>query len=70
VKRVWVVIIAIILALLWQQVFAMTGLLWWNASAETVTYARPAAPEIKPAPAGWVDVGAYLRTHSVWMPTG
>ena len=69
-KTLAVIAIAIVLALLWQQVFAMTGLLWWNASAALQKYPRPAPPHITPPPTDWVDLNAYLHTHPVWVASG
>lgn len=65
---VWVVCAVVALAILWHQVFAMTGLLWWNAPAGGAKAPRPAPPHITPPPTDWVDLDAYLRTHPVWQP--
>lgn len=56
------------LALLWNYVFAMTGLLWWNADAPGEAIARPDPPKLPTVQTEWVDVDAYLRTHPVWRP--
>jgi len=69
-NRVLIALAVVILAVLWQQVFAMTGLLWWNADAPATKAPRPKAPVISPPPSEWVDVDAYLRTHPVWQPGG
>lgn len=55
-------------ALLWHQVFAMTGLLWWDAARPAQPVPRPAPPEIQAEPTGWVDLEIYLRNHPVWQP--
>jgi hypothetical protein len=68
VKVYWIPLAVLMLALLWHQVFAMTGLLWWDAPAATAKLPRPAAPHLTPAPTDWVDVDTYLRTHPVWVP--
>jgi hypothetical protein len=62
-----VVAAAAVVAALWLQVFAMTGLLWWNAPSAARPVARPAAPRLPQLQTGWVDVDAYLRTHPVWV---
>lgn len=56
-----------IVAGLWLQVFAMTGLLWWNAPVAARPVARPPVPPLPPVQTDWVDVDAYLRNHPVWV---
>lgn len=54
--------------LLWQQVFVMTGVLWWNAPApgerlpafETISVPRPDTR--------LVDLEAYQAAHPDWRP--
>jgi hypothetical protein len=60
-----VVVAILCLAVLWQQVFAMTGLLWWNAPAEAARWPRPATPRLPVYDTSWVDVDAYMHTHPV-----
>jgi hypothetical protein len=62
----WAAVAILALGLLWHQVFAMTGLLWWDATAAATKVTRPAAPHIQAPATGWVDVDAYLRTHPEW----
>lgn len=62
--------LVLIVAALWHQVFAMTGVLWWNAP-EAAVAARPAPPPplvLRSPDAAAVDLGAYLRTHPTWAP--
>ena len=67
------VILVIVVAVLWHQVFAMTGLLWWNApgGGQVANVSRPAAPpplQIRPPDTSWVNLQAYLKTHPRWEP--
>ena len=67
------VILVVLVAVLWHQVFAMTGLLWWNAPGGTqaANLARPAPPpplKIRPPDTSWVNLQAYLKTHPRWEP--
>lgn len=66
----WVLAIVALLALglLWQQVFVMTGLLWWDATGDAQRVPRPKPPTIQPPDTDWVDLQAYLGTHPVWRP--
>ena len=66
----WVLalVAAVVLGVLWYQVFAMTGLLWWDASSAATKVARPSPPQIPQLQTDWVDVDTYLRTHPVWQP--
>ncbi|NSW58430.1 MAG: hypothetical protein HPY44_20670 [Armatimonadetes bacterium] len=66
----WVLAIVAVVALglLWQQVFAMTGVLWWDAPSDVQKVPRPAPPVIQPPDTDWVDLKAYLGTHPVWRP--
>ena len=57
----------VLLGLLWQQVFLMTGLLWWNAPARGEAVKRPDPPRFRAPSTDWVDLDAYLRTHPVWQ---
>ena len=59
------VLALVLLAVLWQQVFAMTGVLWWDAPTDK-PYARPAAPRLPVLQTGWVNVDTYLKTHPEW----
>ena len=66
-------ILIIIVAVLWHQVFAMTGLLWWNAQGgvQSANVPRPAPPpplSLRPVNTSWVDLRAYLKTHPRWEP--
>ena len=62
-----VLLTVIVVAVLWHHVFAMTGLLWWDASPLDRSVERPAPPDIPKYDTGWVDVDTYLRTHPVWQ---
>ena len=67
--RSWALALAaiLLLAVMWQQVFTMTGVLWWNAPRAAKPYPRPRAPHIRPVPTDWVDVDAYLKNHPEWQ---
>jgi hypothetical protein len=56
----------IVVALLWRQVFLMTGILWWQAP-------RPANRPVPPPPVvwapvntDWIDLSAFQRAQPVW----
>jgi hypothetical protein len=68
--RQWLLVLVAIglLVGLWRQVFVMTGVLWWDAPHDKTAVARPAPPHIPQPDTAWVDLGAYLHTHSVWQP--
>jgi hypothetical protein len=57
----------VLLAVMWQQVFTMTGVLWWNAPQAEKPYPRPRAVHIRPVPTDWVDVDAYLKNNPEWQ---
>ena len=60
--------IIVVVALLWQQVFTMTGVSRWH---EPAAVERPAPPEpiaVAPLPTGWVDLKLYQQRHPVWQP--
>lgn len=66
--RTWVfgLIAVLALAFLWQQVFAMTGVLWWNAPVAQEPFARPEPPKFPTLHKDWVDVDTYLKNHPEW----
>ena len=60
--------IIVVVVLLWQQVFTMTGVSRWH---EPPVVEHPAPPEpisIAPLATGWVDLKLYQQTHPVWQP--
>ena len=59
-------IFLVVVALLWRQVFLMTGILWWQAPRPETRPAPPPAPRVQPANTGWIDLDTYLRNHPVW----
>jgi hypothetical protein len=68
-KRHFAYALGVLLVLLaWHQVFAMTGVLWWNAPQNSARVAVPAPlPEARLNTA-WVDPVAFLKTHPEWNP--
>jgi hypothetical protein len=54
--------------LLWQQVFVMTGLLWWNAPRAVAPVTPPSALAQPHPDTNWVDLQAYQNTHPEWNP--
>lgn len=63
------IFLAVVLVLvLWQQVFMMTGLLWWNAPQATVRVSPPRPLATGQLDTSWVDLGAFLGTHPEWEP--
>jgi uncharacterized protein YpmS len=68
--RSWALVLVCVLALafLWHQVFAMTGVLWWNAPTAAKRVPRPRPPHIAQATTDWVDLDTYLRNHPTWQP--
>ncbi len=64
----FILVTVLVLGALWQQVFSMTGVLWWDAPRLEKPIPRPVPPRIAPPPTDWVDLKAYLRTHPVWTP--
>jgi hypothetical protein len=68
-KQLWLYLLGGLLVLAaWHQVFAMTGVLWWNAPEPDQRVATPAAlPEAR-VDTAWVDPPAYLKTHPEWNP--
>jgi hypothetical protein len=56
----------IAVALLWRQVFMMTGILWWQAPRPEARPAPPPPAQFQPVDTGWIDLQAYLRNNPVW----
>lgn len=66
--RVWLIAIAVVVlvAVAWYQVFAMTGILWWDAPTGATRQSPPSALVLDPPDTSWVDLDAWQRTHPVW----
>ena len=57
----------IAVGILWRQVFAMTGILWWQEAPRLAERpAPPPAAQFRELPTGWIDLPAYQRTHDKW----
>lgn len=69
-RRTWIACVlgAVIIGLLWHQVFVMTGVLWWNAPEVLQPVPTPAPLSPATVETGWVDLSAYLSTHPHWAP--
>jgi multidrug efflux pump subunit AcrA (membrane-fusion protein) len=69
-QRFWLACLVgiVLIGLLWQQVFAMTGVLWWNAPPVEEPVSAPAPLPAATVETGWVDLDAYLETHPHWAP--
>lgn len=55
-----------VVGLLWQQVFAMTGILGGQTPAVAERPAPPPAVQFPPVSTDWIDLSAYLRTNPMW----
>ncbi len=66
--RMWLTVIAIVLliAFAWYQVFAMTGILWWDAPKGPVVQSPPPPLTLEPPDTSWIDLDAWQRTYPVW----
>lgn len=64
----WVltIVIIVLVAFAWHQVFVMTGILWWNAPEPDVQLTAPDPVEYGKIDASWVDIESWHRTHPVW----
>ncbi len=56
----------IVVSVLWWQVFAMTGILWWEAPRATDRPVPPPAVHFREVPTSWVDLPAYHKLHPMW----
>jgi hypothetical protein len=56
----------IVVALLWRQVFLMTGILWWQAPRPADRPTAPPPAVFAPISTDWIDLHAFLRTQPVW----
>lgn len=56
------------LLLLWQQVFAMTGVLWWNAPTPGERLAAFETIKVPRPDTSLVDLEAYRAAHPDWRP--
>ena len=67
-RTVLVVAVVIIVAVLWLQVFTLTGV---SGGPVRQAAARPVPlppVALQPLPTGWVDLKIYQQTHPVWEP--
>jgi len=55
-------------ALLWQQVFAVTGVSRWQQTVISLRPAPPQALDLEQLHTDWVDLEIYQQTHPVWQP--
>ncbi len=56
----------VVVGLLWQQVFAMTGILDGQTSPAVERPTPPPAVQFREVPTDWIDLTAYLRTNPMW----
>jgi hypothetical protein len=61
-------VLAVLVLLAWHQVFAMTGVLWWDAPQSAASVAVPAPLPEAQLSTSWVDPPAFLKTHPEWNP--
>ena len=61
-------VLAVLVLLAWQQVFAMTGVLWWDAPQCATPVALPVPLPESRLITFWVDPQAFLKTHPEWNP--
>lgn len=66
--RNWLIgiVIVAVVAIAWYQVFAMTGILWWDSPTGATRQAPPPALQLEPPDASWVDLNAWQKTRPVW----
>lgn len=67
-RPLWYALGALLVLLAWHQVFAMTGVLWWNAPQSTAAVDVPAPLPESGLDTAWVDTRAFLKTHPEWNP--
>jgi hypothetical protein len=61
-----IAVFLVVVGLVWRQVFAMTGILWWQAPPAAEHPAPPPAVHFRQAPTTWVDLPAYQKTNPMW----
>ncbi|HCU35105.1 MAG TPA: hypothetical protein DGT21_06475 [Armatimonadetes bacterium] len=66
--RNWLIgiVIVAVIAIAWYQVFAMTGILWWDAPTGATRQAPPPALQLEPPDTSWVDLNAWQKTRPIW----
>jgi len=67
-RTVLIILGALAVLLLWQQVFAMTGVLWWNAPAPAERLPALETVTLPPPDIRLVDLPAYQAAHPEWRP--
>ena len=66
-QAIWgLVAFLVVTALLWRQVFLMTGILWWQAPRPASRPVPPPAVTFAPVTTDWIDLPTYLRHHPAW----
>jgi hypothetical protein len=56
----------VVVALLWREVFLMTGILWWQAPRPADRPLPPPPATFAPADTQWIDLNAFLAHHPTW----
>lgn len=59
-------LVVAIVAFAWQQVFVMTGILWWNAPEPDRELEPPEPVDFGEVDTSWVNLETWQRTHPVW----
>jgi hypothetical protein len=67
-QLILVVLSVLALAVLWQQVFVMTGVLWWNAPTPGEKLPAFETLRLPPVDIHLVNLDDYLAAHPEWRP--
>lgn len=64
--RLALVAFLIVVAVLWRQVFMMTGILWWQAPRPAARPTPPPPVQFRTVSTDWIDLNTYLRNRPYW----
>ena len=67
-RTLYILLGLLAIVLLWHQVFAMTGVLWWNAPAAGERLPAFETLRLQAPDTHFVSLDAYLATHPEWRP--